>query len=178
MFIDINTLGPEGLAFDHHLRLRDLQGPSGEALGEVEAHLVGSVVPGEVGTANLTARLEAPLELQCGRCLERFRWVSDSRFDLEIVPAAADGPSTEAESPATPESRFPAADGKILLEPMATEQIYLNFPLKPICRPDCRGLCPTCGANRNTEACACTDASVDPRLAPLLAFRQKKNQES
>jgi uncharacterized protein len=61
---------------------------------------------------------------------------------------------------------------------MVTEQLYLGLPLKPICSPDCRGLCPSCGANRNTDPCDCADEPIDPRLAPLLRFRQRKTRES
>ena len=44
-----------------------------------------------------------------------------------------------------------------------------GFPLKRLCREDCRGLCPTCGRNRNTDDCACPapEEPVDPRLEPL-----------
>jgi uncharacterized protein len=38
---------------------------------------------------------------------------------------------------------------------MAAEQVYLEIPMKPLCSPECRGLCPRCGANLNTETCAC-----------------------
>jgi uncharacterized protein len=35
------------------------------------------------------------------------------------------------------------------------EQIYLELPMKPVCREACRGLCPTCGADLNAGSCAC-----------------------
>jgi uncharacterized protein len=46
------------------------------------------------------------------------------------------------------------------------EVIFINLPMKPLCSPDCRGLCPVCGANRNKEKCFCEEA-IDPRLAVL-----------
>jgi uncharacterized protein len=66
-----------------------------------------------------------------------------------------------------------APEGKIGLEDLATEQVYLNLPLKPICTAACKGLCATCGTNRNLSACGCAPEVVDPRLAPLLPFRRK-----
>ena len=39
--------------------------------------------------------------------------------------------------------------------------------MKPLCREDCRGLCPQCGMNRNTGTCECGPGWEDPRLAPL-----------
>ena len=173
MFIDINTLGPEGLAFDRVLHLRGLDGPSREQLDEVEAHLSGSVVPDE-GEADVKAQLEATLRLQCSRCLEPFPWVARSRFELRVVRSA--NPSETDEDDAALE--FVAEEGKIQLEAMATEQLYLSLPLKPVCSDTCRGLCPTCGANRNLDPCTCSDQPIDPRLAPLLRFRERKSEES
>jgi hypothetical protein len=59
------------------------------------------------------------------------------------------------------------------LSEIAAEQIYLGLPLKPVCKNDCRGLCPVCGVNRNLEECACVGEEIDPRLAPLLAFKRR-----
>ena len=173
MFIDINTLGPEGLAFDRVVHLRGLDGPSRERLDDVEAHLSGSVVPDD-GEADLSGQLEATLRLQCSRCLEFFPWLARSEFALRVVRA----PGKADEGDDDPASELVADEGKIQLETLAEEQLYLILPLKPVCSPTCRGLCPTCGANRNIDPCSCTDQPVDPRLAPLLRFREKKSEES
>src|SRR5262245_58477549 len=117
MFIDINTLGPEGLAFDRVLHLRGLEGPSHESIDDVEAHVSGSVVPDE-GEADLTAQLEATMRLQCSRCLEDFPWVARTRFDLRVVRAPKEDPEAEIVAP----------EGKLELEDMVTEQLYLGLP--------------------------------------------------
>ncbi len=52
------------------------------------------------------------------------------------------------------------------------EQFLLSVPEYPVCREDCRGLCPGCGANLNVEACRCSGESSDPRWAPLRALRR------
>ena len=46
-----------------------------------------------------------------------------------------------------------------------------------LCRPDCRGLCPTCGVDRNRLECACRTEEPDPRLAPLLEIRRKLGRD-
>jgi uncharacterized protein len=43
----------------------------------------------------------------------------------------------------------------------------LALPMKPLCRADCQGLCPACGANRNVAPCTCAPKPPDPRLAVL-----------
>ena len=52
------------------------------------------------------------------------------------------------------------------LEPIAHDACILELPLAPLCRADCLGLCPSCGANRNRETCTCT-GKADPRWAAL-----------
>jgi uncharacterized protein len=51
-----------------------------------------------------------------------------------------------------------------------------NRPMKPLCRPDCRGLCPTCGANRNQQPCECKEASADPRWSALRQLHPPLNR--
>ena len=57
------------------------------------------------------------------------------------------------------------------LAAMVREIVLLDVPTTPLCRPDCAGLCPTCGANRNDEACGCVEAPADPRWAALDQLR-------
>ena len=48
-------------------------------------------------------------------------------------------------------------------DPILIEQLQLNVPMKPLCRPDCKGLCPDCGADLNEGACSCGSR---PRSTP------------
>ena len=171
MFIDINTIGSDGLTFERSVPLHGLEGPSREKIPDVAAHLAGTVTPAP-GGAELTAELKATVPLTCSRCLETFDWEVDTDFTWTVVKNPPSAPKADADDEA---SILVAPEGKIALEDLATEQVYLNLPLKPICTPGCRGLCPTCGTNRNLNPCACAteDDDVDPRLAPLLPFRKK-----
>ncbi len=173
MFIDINTIGSDGITFDRALKLHGLEGPSREKLPDVDAQIQGSVVPAP-GGADLVARVGATVPLTCSRCLETFPW--DVRMDLAwkvLRQAVEDGAASEDAEADDEASVLIAPEGKIGLEDLATEQVYLNLPLKPVCSDGCKGLCPTCGSNRNLGACACEPQASDPRLAPLLQFRKK-----
>jgi uncharacterized protein len=64
------------------------------------------------------------------------------------------------------------AGNEISTEPLLAEQVLLNLPMKPLCRPACAGLCPTCGADRNLEHCGCK-LPADARLAGLEAWFDK-----
>ena len=61
------------------------------------------------------------------------------------------------------------------LEPLAREALTLDLPLAPLCRDDCRGLCPTCGADLNLGDCDCPPPAADPRWAALDALRTDRD---
>jgi uncharacterized protein len=62
------------------------------------------------------------------------------------------------------------------LDSLIETETTLALPMKPLCREDCRGLCPVCGGNRNVTPCTCEGRAPDPRLAVLrdLADRMKQ----
>lgn len=57
---------------------------------------------------------------------------------------------------------------------LAWEEFSLALPVKPLCGESCKGLCPECGANRNTDSCACSAPKGDPRLAALRGLTVPK----
>jgi uncharacterized protein len=65
---------------------------------------------------------------------------------------------------------YPIVDDTIDLGPLVRDAIVLELPMAPLCREDCRGLCPQCGADRNETECGCV-APVDPRWANLDVLR-------
>jgi uncharacterized protein len=58
-----------------------------------------------------------------------------------------------------------------LLEDVLREQVLLSLPVRTLCKPDCKGLCPHCGVNRNSQACNC--AGDDPRWEALAGLRDR-----
>ena len=61
-------------------------------------------------------------------------------------------------------------DDSVDLEPMVRDALVFELPAAPLCDPDCAGLCPTCGADRNTTACECRTEDLDPRWAALRSL--------
>ena len=59
------------------------------------------------------------------------------------------------------------------LVPMVRELLVLDAPASPLCRPDCAGLCPTCGIDRNVDTCECGGDTVDPRWAALRTWQDR-----
>lgn len=83
---------------------------------------------------------------------------------VEVAERFVEDPAPEDED------AYPIVGDEIDLAPLAHDAILLDLPLAPLCRADCAGLCPTCGADRNEEACDCR-AERDPRWAMLDGLR-------
>lgn len=121
----------------------------------------------------LRGRLSYEQTLACNRCLKPFteRVDPDVELLLEVGPPAAGAGEHELHER---DMGTVYLDDEVLeTEPVFQEQLQLNIPMKPLCRPDCQGLCPTCGADLNVERCACEERSVDPRWAALAALRDR-----
>ena len=120
----------------------------------------------------LEGHLRTELELQCSRCLDPYRLAVDADFDQRYLPASAAStdPDREVQEDDLETSYY--SDDQIDLAELMREQFYLALPMKPLCRDDCRGLCPQCGTNLNTGACDCSPVWDDPRLAALKAIKE------
>jgi uncharacterized metal-binding protein YceD (DUF177 family) len=97
----------------------------------------------------------------CDRCLEPVTWESHGTIEETFGREAG-------------EETRPLEDETIDLEPVLEELMFLERPAKILCRADCRGLCPHCGANRNLHDCDCSDDEVDPRFLPLLRWKKEE----
>lgn len=121
----------------------------------------------------LVGRLQTTLETDCGRCLDPFTIPVDASLDMLFLPEtdrahAADGDDDdEAEVREADTGVSYYKDDTIDLGEMMRDEFYLALPMKPLCRADCKGLCPVCGVNRNRETCDCKAEWVDPRMEPL-----------
>jgi uncharacterized protein len=121
----------------------------------------------------LEGHLRTELELPCSRCLEPYRFAVDADFDQRYLPASgvSTDPDREVQEDDLETSYY--SDDQIDLAELMREQFYLALPMKPLCRDDCRGLCPQCGTNLNTGTCDCSPVWDDPRLAALKAIKEK-----
>ena len=119
----------------------------------------------------LAGRVETTVRLTCGRCLEPFLWPIDAVFDLRYQPRIESASEADLEIQEDDFSTAFYEHDAIDLVQLMREQFYLALPMKPLCKPDCRGLCPHCGTNLNRGACACAPGWIDPRFAALKNLR-------
>ena len=123
----------------------------------------------------LAGSVNTTLELPCSRCLEPFTTPLAREFDLRYHPHThAAGSGHEAERQIEEDDLTTAfyENDTIDLGQMMREQFFLALPMKPLCRDECKGLCPVCGINWNKGACNCSIQWEDPRLAALKALRR------
>jgi len=121
----------------------------------------------------LDGELKTSVELPCARCLEPVVEKIERKFDLLYRPQGVDAGKEELSvTGAEAEIGYYQGEG-LLLEDALREQVLLALPLKVICREDCKGLCPHCGANLNDGQCSCADPPEDPRWTALKDLRSK-----
>lgn len=123
------------------------------------------------GAFLVRGRLCGTIFAPCGRCAEEAELRLDEDFEHFLRPSSDD----EDEAGEAPEDfeeerhvrlsqgGAPEAD----LAGLCVEEFLLALPVKILCRSDCKGLCPVCGANLNSAPCACGEEAEDPRLAVL-----------
>lgn len=119
----------------------------------------------------LHGRLTAQAETDCDRCLSVVEVPVEARFSLQYVTRFEyeSAPVVELEEEEMTVSVF---DGEAIdIDDLVREQVLLAVPERTLCRQDCKGLCPTCGADRNLKQCGCESADTDPRWAALKNFR-------
>jgi uncharacterized protein len=159
---------------DAKARLPELDGAAADSFHvDVEAHRMGSDL-------YLAGTIEGRFELGCSRCLARYGQPLRETFRLVLEPAGE-------RTPADPESAVALVrDGMCLgdeletgwfrgheidLGPYLLELVTLAVPVQPLCRADCRGLCPRCGVDRNNETCRCEETSPSSPFAALSRLR-------
>ena len=133
--------------------------------------MAGDVMRIEKGYA-LEARLAYSGELECSRCLAAYPFAVDEQFAIVLCPRGPQGGDEIALEKDDLDVSF-YDDSVVPLAPIVEERIQMLVPMKPLCREDCKGLCPQCGLDRNVRGCGCVIETADPRWEPLKALKQK-----
>ena len=134
MKINANQIPAEGIVIEEEISPKEL---------DLETEVVKFVSPLKVRarasriTNALTVELEltASLSLGCSRCLQEFRQALNRKLKLNYPV----------------ENNEPVID----LDPDIREELILDYPIQPLCKVDCKGLCPKCGKNLNEGGCTC-----------------------
>jgi len=125
-------------------------------------------------------QVETVIRLSCSRCLESYDTSLVAPFALTYTREL---PEVEAES--DEEVEISAEEmGLILFEgeeidlrEALQEQVLMALPFRPLCREECKGLCPQCGANLNDGDCGCGQPDFNIKFAALKNFKVKKDKD-
>jgi len=119
----------------------------------------------------LTGRLKTTLGVDCSRCLDPFVVPVDAEIDQMFLPEGtevAGGSDDDDEDGQQADAGVSFyKDDTIDLGGLMRDEFYVALPMKPLCKEDCKGLCPVCGVNWNRETCTCKQEWTDPRMDSL-----------
>ena len=110
------------------------------------------ILENRAGVLMLTYRLTCVPQAECDRCLSPVTLPVDAQFTHVVV--------TETAREQNDAEYLLAPDAVLDLAEAVMTDLRLSLPTKILCSPDCKGLCPICGANRNLESCGCGDGAV------------------
>ena len=120
------------------------------------------------GEITIEGQLSTVIEMLCSRCLKPHKEVLTETFEVVYCPKTALDPSgDDVELDETELDRYEYEGETLSLTEFIRDQLLLMIPVKPLCQPDCAGLCPICGKDLNKGVCECVSESIDPRLAVL-----------
>jgi uncharacterized protein len=117
--------------------------------------------------------IQGSVVVPCSRCLDMVSTAFATDMRVVFLPPTTEAVSDEESMGGVSDDLdLFVHDGTVLdLCPLVREQVVLAFPVQPLCREDCAGLCQVCGGNRNTEPCTCQTATADPRFTILKQLR-------
>ena len=152
--------------FSYELDLSDLE--FGGAHPIDQPVLVTGQVRNMAGALVLEGTAATTLHLVCDRCAKPYAREKTVRLETLLAQELADERSDD---------EIVLLDGdEVDLDDVATTAFVLAMESKNLCSEDCKGICPGCGVDLNTEPCQCKP-EVDPRLAVLAKLLEDKESE-
>ena len=128
----------------------------------------------------VTGSLKTNIELPCSRCLEVARCEVTKPFDLYFRQRDElmfdEDEEVELDDKETRTAFFTGT--KLAISEILREQLLLALPMKPLCKVDCKGLCPSCGTNLNVNTCQCPQEQFSPHMDTLLEIKKRLEERS
>lgn len=171
MFISLQQLEVKPMPFDLNVAAGDID-YDGHISQASDLHVEGGahLLSHSVGEIRINGKLAVKMSAQCDRCLESTTIPVDRDFDLVYMPAE-EGRAGEVEiDEASIEVAYYEGPG-IELNDVLREVVLLALPMQLVCSEACKGICPSCGENRNLRDCGCQPESHDDRWNKLKTFR-------
>lgn len=172
MKISLVRLPVEGTRFEHQYQPGELDVSVHEFELEEQPFIAGQVKRSGMDV-HLNGELKAALHVPCDRCLINVPVQINQTVNLIFTPL-------EAERITKGEKELHAGDlefsyyenDELDVDQLIREQLELALPVRMLCQLECRGLCPQCGADLNTDACACQTVT-DSRWQELEELKKQ-----
>ena len=174
MIISLRQLELGRVHFDERYTLKQLgiEEPGLELPEGLRVSGDAELASAALGEIRLRVKFEGTGKAVCDRCLEPISIPLSASETLMYQPADTELAEGEIEvDEEDAEIGYYEGDGLDLAD-VAREQVLLALPMQKLCREDCQGICPACGANRNETHCQCETKQVDERWAALKNLRQ------
>ena len=176
LVVNIASIPDAGLAFQAEVMAMHLQLPPTTEVELPTPIQVRGWLTKVTEQVYFQGTLQGTLAAQCSRCVDTIQ--SDFTAQMRVVylpPSTRLQIEGEEGVDAEDELDLYMHDGVLLdLRPPVHDNVLLAFPVQPLCRPDCAGLCQVCGGNRNEVPCTCQEAEGDPRFALLKQLQFPK----
>ena len=124
-----------------------------------DALAVAGTVYNRAGVVTLRYQISGRIPFRCDRCLMQSEYRVQEQFSHTVVSGLEDT--------ALDDAFLTAPDGVLVLDEIAGADLQLSLPQVLLCKSDCKGLCPGCGADLNKTNCGCQPETGDPRMAIL-----------
>ena len=110
----------------------------------------------------ITGHTELTIAIPCARCLTPVETSFSIEFDREIELNLSEEEREDKEE----DSGFIEGDN-LNVEELVKNELLIQWPIRVLCKDDCKGICSRCGANLNIQTCDCDTTGLDPRMAAI-----------
>lgn len=156
--VDIDALVPADAPLWHDMEVAF----GGPVEVQLRATYAGS------GEIVIRGTFQGDLRQECRRCLKPVPGSLSQEVTMVFMPVTSEGVEEDGDV-----RLFDDHTAELDLSDAVREEVILAVDLFVVCDPDCKGLCPQCGANRNVVSCSCTTVDPDPRWDALRALKEE-----
>ncbi len=172
MWIRLSEIPPHGVVVSSQTPLKQLGLVQEEwwAAGPLRVQLLVTrderliMVDGDVGVA---------LQFHCSRCLKECSYPMQVPVHIALVPEGEEAAESRSQLHAADLEQLYYRDDGVETNDVVREQLLLAVPMRVVCRPECRGLCASCGRDLNEGACGCQESPAAPWVEQLKRWRPK-----
>jgi uncharacterized protein len=170
MIVDLTSIEGSSLPFELTVPRSEIDLEETNITLTTDLRTVGNIVK-HAAQIDVSGRIDGTAEIDCTRCLGPISQPLAIEFAVSFVAPEHFAAEKEREVSAEDLDTDILEGERLDLKETVREQVLLNLPEQMLCKLDCKGLCPKCGADRNLIDCKCDKEEIDPRWDALKDFR-------